>query len=331
MDEEKTLMVNARPLVEDLQTENAMSNRLDLRRISIFLAIAFGVAWLVGLVIYLNGGLTSPIAVPLLAVGYMMSPALAHVLTRVITREGWANTGIRPHFRRGWPFWAAAWVVPAVLVIIGAGMYYAFFPQHFDANLSQLQTMLPPDTIAPWTFIIIQVVQAILISPLVNGLFTFGEEFGWRGYLLPKLMPLGGRTAMLVSGVIWGVWHWPVIAMGHNYGLDYPGYPWTGMLMMVVFTFATGTFLSWVTLRGGSVWPAVIGHAAINGIANLPVLFTQGEPNTLLGPLAVGLIGGIGFLVVALVLLFVPGALSTGRTPMFSHPQVSTREEMSAA
>jgi uncharacterized protein len=307
-----------------------MRNNLELRRIVIFLAIAFGIAWLVGLVIYLSGGLTAPIALPLLAVGYMMAPALAHVLTRVITREGWANTGIRPNFRRGWPFWAAAWVVPAVMVIIGAVVYYAFFPQHFDANLSALQGMLPPDTIAPWTFIIIQIVQAILISPPINGLFTFGEEFGWRGYLLPKLMPLGGRTAMLVSGVIWGVWHWPVIAMGHNYGLNYPGYPWSGMLMMVVFTITIGTFLSWVTLRGGSVWPAVIGHAAINGIANLPALFTQGEPNPLLGPMAVGLIGGIGFLVIALVLLTIPGALTPSRAQGFNQTVNYPQEEIPA-
>ncbi len=58
--------------------------------------------------------------------------------------------------------------------------------------------------ISPVMLIALQTVQAMLISPLINGLFTFGDEFGWRAYLLPKLMPLGGRRAVLLSGVIWG-------------------------------------------------------------------------------------------------------------------------------
>jgi uncharacterized protein len=72
---------------------------------------------------------------------------------------------------------------------------------------------------------------------------------------------------------------------------------------MVWFTLVTGVFLGWVTLRGGSVWPAVIGHAAINGISGLALLFTQGEPNPLLGPLPVGLIGSAGWAALALWIL----------------------------
>jgi RsiW-degrading membrane proteinase PrsW (M82 family) len=63
-----------------------------------------------------------------------------------------------------------------------------------------------------------------------------------------------------------------------------------------------GTFLGWATLRGGSVWPAVIGHAAINGIAGLGILFAQGEPNLLLGPMSSGLIGSAGFTLAALLI-----------------------------
>ncbi|MCC6147860.1 MAG: CPBP family intramembrane metalloprotease, partial [Anaerolineaceae bacterium] len=162
----------------------------------------------------------------------------------------------------------------------------------------------------------VSVVQGVLISPLLNGVATFGEEFGWRGYLQPKLMPLGARKAMLWMGVIWGVWHWPVIAMGHNYGLDYSGAPWLGMLMMVVFTFITGTLLGWITLRSGSIWPAVIGHAAINGIASLPALFLQGNPNPLIGPLPVGLIPLIVWAVPAAYLLFTPRLFQQGPQPL---------------
>jgi membrane protease YdiL (CAAX protease family) len=153
----------------------------------------------------------------------------------------------------------------------------------------------------------IQALLGILISPIANGLFTFGEEFGWRGYLLPKLMPLGWRKAMLLIGAIWGVWHWPVIFMGYEYGSSYPGYPWLGPLLFIWITFCFGVFLAWITLRAGSLWPAVIGHAAINGIAALAVLVVTGNPNPLLGPLPVGIIGSLGYAVVALALFFRPG------------------------
>jgi hypothetical protein len=76
---------------------------------------------------------------------------------------------------------------------------------------------------------------------------------------------------------------------------------------MVWFTRIVGTLLGWLTFKAGSVWPAVIGHAALNGMANLGVIFVRGEPNPLVGPLPVGLVGGVGFAAVGLVLLLVPG------------------------
>ena len=92
---------------------------LDKKRIYIFLAFAFGIAWAAWLVIALTGGIAgSPSIVPgspytlalvLMAVVYMGAPAIANVLTRLITREGWQNVGLRPKLRRGWPFWLAAW------------------------------------------------------------------------------------------------------------------------------------------------------------------------------------------------------------------------------
>lgn len=128
-------------------------------------------------------------------------------------------------------------------------------------------------------------------------------------YLQPKLMPLGGRKAMLVMGVVWGLWHAPLIAMGHNYGTNYPGAPWTGILATVWIMSILGTFLGWATLRAGSVWLAIIGHGAFNGIAGIYVFFTQGTPNTLLGPSAAGLIGSWAIAVVALIIFLKRDAL----------------------
>ncbi len=300
-----------------------MKSLLDTKRIAIFLALAFGIAWAIGLVIYLTGGLTdSPELIPgsgftlaalLLAVGYMWAPALGNIGTRLLTGEGWKDTWLRPHFKRGWPWWLAGWFVPGLLTILGAAIFFTLFPHFFDSQLTTVKELLASsgaaDTVNPWLIMVAQTASALLIAPLINSLFTFGEEFGWRAYLQPKLMPLGMRKTMLLMGIIWGVWHWPVIAMGYNYGVDYPGAPWLGPLAMVWFTFVVGTFLGWITLRGNSVWPAVIGHAAVNGIAGWGVLFTQGQPNSLLGPLPVGVVASIPWTLVMLWIMVSPRAM----------------------
>jgi uncharacterized protein len=303
-----------------------MPKQLEVKRIIIFLAFAYGIAWAAGLAIYLSGGLAGAAAggqsmlliYTLLAV-YMCAPALAHVLTRLLTKEGWHGTLLRPKFKHGWRYWLACWFGPGILTFIGMAVFFVIFPQYFDPNLGAVKMLLESATqqtgktlpaMSPWVIIGIQSLQAFLIAPVVNGLLTFGEEFGWRSYLITKLMPLGWRRAMLVMGVIWGVWHWPLTVQGHNYGLEYPGVPWLGMLAMVWFTFALGTFLGWANLKAGSVWPAVIGHGAINGIAGIAVLFVQGDPNPVLGPSVAGVIGASGFALLAIILLIRPGRLA---------------------
>jgi membrane protease YdiL (CAAX protease family) len=308
-----------------------MNHNLHTRRILTYLGFAFGIAWAASLAVYLTGGLIdSPLLIPaanvslalvLLAGPVMWAPALAQMLTRLITGEGWQETYLRPRLRQTWPYWLIAWVAPALLTVVGMVIYFLLFPRHYDAELTTLREMLEatpmdPGEINLWVLVAVQVTQALVIAPLINSTATFGEEFGWRAYLQPKLMAMGiaPRRAMALMGLIWGVWHWPEILMGHNYGLDYPGAPFLSPLAMVWFTLIVGTLLGWLTFRAGSVWPAVIGHAALNGMANLGVIFVQGEPNPLLGPLPVGLVGGLGFAAIGLCLLLIPGLWRTRAT-----------------
>jgi membrane protease YdiL (CAAX protease family) len=298
-----------------------MDIKLETRRILIFLGFAFGIAWATGLIIALTGGLIgSPqiapgisLALILMATCYMWAPALGNILTRLLTHEGWKNLGLRPNFKKGWRYWVAGWLLPAVMTLFGAALFFVLFPKYFDASLSTVKQLMAANlamsSLSPWAFAILQLVQGVLIAPIINSLATFGEEFGWRAYLLPKLMPLGSRKAMLLIGLIWGVWHWPVIFMGYEYGFKYPGYPWAGPLLFLWVTFGLGIFLGWLALRGRSVWPAVIGHAAINGIAGAAMLAATGASNPLLGPMPQGIIGSLGFALVALAIFFSPKAL----------------------
>jgi uncharacterized protein len=289
------------------------------KRVGIFIAFAFGIAWFVALVLYMTGGLTAtPYTLVLLAVGYMGAPALAHILTRIVTREGWQGLYLRPNFKQGKLYWLICWIAPALFVSAGMAAFFALFPQYFDPSLSAARALMENSgtgagqsypVMDPQVIVLSQILTALLAAPILNAIPILGEEFGWRAYLQPKLMPLGGRKAMLWMGVIWGLWHAPVIAMGHNYGTNYPGAPWSGIVATIWIMFLLGTFLGWPVLRGGSVWPAVIGHGAINGIAGIYVFFTQGNPNPLLGPSMAGLIGSWGITVVALFIFLKRGAL----------------------
>jgi len=299
---------------------------VDWKRVGIYIIFAFGIAWLVALVLYLTGGLTPiPYTLIMLGVGYMSAPALAHILTRLVTREGWQGLYLRSNFRKGWLYWLICWVAPAIFVFLGMGLFFTLFPQYYDPAFSTVTKLMeqsatagqPAPATDPKLVVIGQALTALLISPIINAISILGEEFGWRAYLQPKLMPLGGRKAMVVMGIVWGLWHAPLIAMGHNYGTNYPGAPWLGILATVWIMFILGTFLGWAVLRGGSVWPAVIGHGAFNGIAGIYVFFTQGNPNTLLGPSAAGIIGSWAIAVVALIIFLKRDALDaeSGATP----------------
>ena len=302
-----------------------MTTKPDVTRITVFVAIAFAIAWTGGLAVFLTGGLThSPILIPgtgltlavlILATVYMWAPAAAHVLTRLVTREGWRDLYLRPRWLESWTYLCAAWFVPTLLMVAGAIVFFLIFPGRYDPDLRSATALLrqmgtTEGHAVPMTaseFVAVQIASAAFLAPLINAIATFGEEFGWRAYLLPKLMAFGYRKAMVLMGLIWGVWHWPVIAMGHNYGLHYPGYPWAGMLAMVWFTFQLGILLSWMTLRSRTVWPAVFGHAAINGVAAAPVLFYYGPAMPLLGPAMTGVIAAIPVTILSMWLLWRPG------------------------
>ncbi len=300
-------------------------NKNTKKRIIIFIAFAFGIAWSASLVIYLTGGLeNSPafevggvqisLALILLSTVYMFSPAIANILTRIITKEGKSNLFLKPRFKGGrWIYYLAAWFLPGILTILGGVLFFLLFPSYFDPNLStlldQLSGMEGLSNINPWVLVAVQTLQAMLIAPILNAIPTFGEEFGWRGYLQPKLLVLGARKTILLTGLIWGVWHWPIILMGYNYGKTYFGAPFLGPLAMVWFTLSLSAIFGWVTIKAGNVWPAVIGHGAINGIASIGILFTKGNPDPLLGPTPVGLIGGVGLTAVAALIFLLPNAL----------------------
>ncbi|WP_416838169.1 CPBP family intramembrane glutamic endopeptidase [Haloferax sp. DFSO52] len=286
------------------------------RRVFVFLLVAFGLSGATALVVFATGGLTNspqvapgfPLWLVLVSTFYMFSPTVANVVTRLVTDEGWDDLRLRPAFRSNLGTYLIAWLAPGALIAVGAVLFFALFPVYFDPDATALRGLLPPGTSFELV-VAVQIVQALVLGATVNTFFAFGEEFGWRAYLLQKLLPLGPRRAVVVLGVIWGAWHWPLIALGYNYGFNYVGAPWTGFLAMVWMTTMVGVFIAWVALRADSVWPAALAHGMFNAFGGLGVIFaTTGAP-ALLGPAAVGAVAVLPWVVVAVVLLL--------RSPVF--------------
>jgi len=109
-------------------------------------------------------------------------------------------------------------------------------------------------------------------------------------YAVPKeLLPLGQWPALLLSGIIWGMWHAPIIVMGRNY----PGHPVLGPFLMIGFCLLMGIILGWLQLAAGSVWAPALAHGTLNAVAGLPLMMMTGLNLTIGGPTS-SLIGWIG-------------------------------------
>jgi len=295
---------------------NTMISSIDRKRIFIFVGITYGITIAVTLGLIFTGGVDSSFTPKAAFMGIVMyavayAPALGNIATRLITREGWSNTYLRPNLRRGWSFYLAAFTLPLLAIILGGAIYYLLFPGRFDLSMEfarQAGKISATDTLAS---VMDQKALEGFFIVLFGGLLIFiGEEFGWRAYLQPKLMPLGARKAVLLTGAIWAVFHWPMIFLGFNYGSGYWGAPVSGALLFVLIVMPMSVLLTWMTMRTGSIWPACFAHAENNAFCYLMILFLIGKPDVLIGPSNEGIVGCLGYVLLALPIFLIPGALA---------------------
>lgn len=285
-----------------------------MKKIGIFVSLTFILTWGIAFALMASGGYSNPSATVIVA-ACMFIPAISAIITAFITKEGFNGLWIKPNFKGNIKYYLIAWFLPAILIIFGAAIYYLIFPKNFDGNMTNMikatkdqltnagQAILSDNQIK--LALISQLAIGLLISPIVNFVTCLGEELGWRGYLLPNLCEKYSQvSAVIITGVIWGIWHAPMIAMGHNYGLGYPTAPWGGIAAMIIFCIFVGALLSYVTLKTKSSLPAAIGHGMINGYASVGIIFLSIEsPNLFIGPLPIGIIGGIGFIIAGVICL----------------------------
>ncbi|MFT3771509.1 MAG: CPBP family intramembrane metalloprotease [Minicystis sp.] len=124
-----------------------------------------------------------------------------------------------------------------------------------DLALLARQAKMPPGT-----FLAVSLIRVLALIPPLALPLGFGEEYGWRGYLQGELVALGKVRGVLLVGVIWGLWHAPLIVMGY----DYPGHPVAGVFVMTLYTVMLAFVLGYAVLKTGSVWLAAYLHILNN-------------------------------------------------------------------
>ncbi len=296
---------------------------LDVRGILSFTFLSVGLGWLVIAPFWLlEEGLEHPLALVGM-IGMMFTPLLATLLTVFLIApepDKKALLGLRLGDR--WKStWLLAWVVPAVLCLLAplVGALFGLYPLDLT-ELSGFRAMLEGagagevlDQV-PIHLLFVAQLANLALAPLLNAPATFGEEIGWRGYLLPKLMPLGTWPALILSGIIWGLWHAPVILLGYNY----PAHPQLGVLLMTGMCVILGILFGWTRLRTGSVWPAVFAHGSLNGAAGL--MMVMGREGADFDTALVGITGLTGWILPALCIV---GLVVAGLLPG-TPPQLET-------
>lgn len=246
---------------------------LDPRRrgaaLTVFLAVSYALGWFVQLQVgQAAAGRPAAELLPVLAAS---APALALPLAlatwmarRSVELQGFQDAGLR---LPAWRWLAAGWLLAPLLVLASV---LASLPWNaLDLGLSPLRAALaeaagggaPP---SPAAALGVQAVAMLTLYPL----FAFGQELGWRGYLLPRLVAeLGPWRGTWLHGLVWGAWYTPLIAVG---GYGYPGHPALGIALFAAFGTLLGVVLAWLTFASGSVVPAALVHGGLMAAAALP-------------------------------------------------------------
>lgn len=272
------------------------------RKAWLFVALTFLVSWSI-LPIYFALGykFNAPFTLFVLLIYMFVPMTMALVVQKFVYREPVRGPlGIRFRPNRWFLF---AWLVPPLLAIAAMGVsillpgidYTPGMEGMFERLASQytpgqIQAMRDSTATLPIHPFWLGIIQGLIAGVTVNAVAGFGEELGWRGLLQNELGTLGFWKSSLLIGVIWGIWHAPIILEGYNY----PQHPELGVLMMIVFTTLFAPLISYARVKSSSVIAAAIMHGTLNGTAGLATLLIAGGDD-----LTTGLLGIPGFLVMA--------------------------------
>lgn len=237
-----------------------------------FVALSMVLAWLVALPLWAGQGLQHP-QFTWIAVIIMWTPAVAAFIVSLFQRQIRSFAGevglwpVRPVGR----FLLSVVLgifIPLALIFqaLFVGDLIGVYPADFG-NLVAVRILAGENGVGQ--YLALQF-SFVVLGGLLNALPALGEEIGWRGWLWPRLLRLGALPAILLSGVIWGVWHAPLLLLGYNY--PYSSGPMS-LVYMSGMCVVLGAFLGWLRMYSSSVWPVAIAHGVFNAAVGFGALF----------------------------------------------------------
>ena len=290
-----------------------------------FLVPTFIITYSLGIIAYLMGGMDN---FPLMIVS-MFVPALVVIFLYFLKyrKPVFKNNDLGLRFK-GMKYLI---IVPFLFfLLIGSSFFIPFL---FSSSFFMTPELILEVTektgfgVGHW-FLNLLIIFGIntLIAPVQNILLFLGEEIGWRAYLVPRLLKIfSPKISFLIGGSIWGVWH----AAGIFLGLNYPGRPLIGNIMMILMCIPLGVILQYLYFKSKSIFIPAIAHGVINWTAGNFIMFVlsdEGYNKLIYGP--TGIIGIIIFYLVAYLLFdkidwkkentYVPteGSTSANRVPL---------------
>ena len=249
-------------------------------------------------------GADTPTGLMVFSAVYMFFPLITALVLQAIDKEKFNHTGL-VNFKVSWT-WVVAWLLPVAMTLLCIPINGLMPGVELQYNSEQLinQYHVPEEqqemvreqlgNMPSYLMLISVVFGGLLAGISVNAIAAFGEEYGWRNYLVGALRELKFWKAALFIGIVWGIWHFPLILMGHNY----PNEPYWGVLLMVMMCILLGIVELYFVLKSKSMVVAAILHGTINAVSGTTIYFTLGGNDFLNG-----MAGLSGFIVMAVTIL----------------------------
>lgn len=275
-----------------------------------FIIITFCINTIIGIFPIIMGKKWAGAFSMIVGAAYMLIPALVAVFVQKIIYKEKLKENLRINFKIN-RWFVFGWILPVVLTFLTIGTALLIpgvaYSPGMEGMFERLKGSLTPEQIIqtkqqiaqiPYMlYIAIVVIEGMIAGITINAIIAFGEELGWRGFLLKEFKPLGFSKSALIIGFIWGLWHAPLILQGHNY----PQHPVAGVFMMIVWCMLLTPLFNYVTIKSNSVIAASIFHGTLNAVAGLSIMVIVGGND-----LSVGMTGlaGFGALIIANVCIY---------------------------
>lgn len=277
-----------------------------MSKATLFILITFGINYsMVGLFL-LFGIEYKGVPAMILGSAYMFIPLLsAFLVSKIIHKEKIKKTFLLSFKINKW--YVAGWLLFPVLAFGTLGVTLMLpgmeFAPEMSGMMERFEDVLSPEQLdeiqqsigtLPFHPIWMALLQGLIAGATINAVFAFGEEAGWRGYLLYQWRHMNFWKVSLITGFIWGIWHAPLILMGHNY----PQHPQLGVGMMVIWCILLSPIFTYFTIRARSVIVAAVMHGTLNASVGIPIMVVKGGND-----LTTGMTGLPGFITLAVAIL----------------------------